>query len=472
SGSLPDKVHAGYKELLCETIEAQSQSEDQELALLNYLLATFGQQRADRTLLNAPDYLASQRAFLGQNSLLHYQVSQFRTDAISSAQRRIAARLGFDGGLFNQKPEIEDLPFYVIEHAALLPQQPSSAYAEKKSVEEIALDGDNLTLTVSSEIDLSHLNLRQLLELQYTPAKRAPSVLMPACVVCNVDVGLYQITLERNALLSAYQQELCANPGKVTWCNSSLWLKDMDFPLFYLSDGNARSPLLTPTGGQQIVTVDNFPAQLSEGAILCIQPHLAPGRKRANDGDIFANVVEIDALRRQLLIQAQDGHVLPLPGYQGRYRWYIQRGEALVADRYSFTVSVVLPENLLLGEDSDVVDPDLTAAWVGQISREELPCHVQMEVHWLENSYFREFGSAYGQWLNAGAVMGLPAFTLLEQLALGSLPSGLRGINSMRIATSEQREEVFANGPAGGWNATVIEDNSLLYVPKAILDAD
>ncbi|OQS37542.1 hypothetical protein B0T39_15280 [Chromobacterium haemolyticum] len=471
--SVADSVHDEYRDRLQQETASQNDKEAQELALLNHQLSLFGQQRADRTLLNAPDYLASQRAYLSQNSQLHYQAGQYRADVISAAQRRIAARLGMDQGVFDNDGELSKLPFYLIEHRALLPKQPNPAYTSWQAIKRIesAGEGTPKSLQLTVDVKLSDLQPGQLLELQYTATAVKP-VLLSACVVTAVDTAAKRITLELNAQLRSYLDELIDsdNWAKVQWRNSSLWLQDISFPLQYLAaDDPKRSPLLVPEEGQRIVTVDNFPAQLAPGDEIILYRHNGPDKakpaaKQANE-DVAARVVEIDALRRQALIEVLDqGPELPQEAHQTAYRWCVSRTD--LADRFSFTVSAVFNEALLLGEQSQVVNPSVTEAWVRRIVQDELPCHVRAELHWLEAGYFGGLGYSYAAWAAGGANMGRQAFDLLWQLALGMLPSGLQGINAMRIATAAQRSAVVGENETE-WNTGPIMENSLLYVPPA-----
>ncbi|UZM16234.1 hypothetical protein LZV00_11210 [Pseudomonas kielensis] len=468
-GSGAQTVHADYMPALQTEANAQARSTTQELALLGHLLGYFGQQRADRTLLNAPDYLPSQRAYLSQNSLLHYQAGQYRTDAISAAQRRIAARLGFDQGLFDDTTDMSKLPFYLLEHASLLPQRPNTAYDDWQGVSVVTRIDNDAHLQLTSMPSVDQLTSGQLLELRYTP-EGADTVILSACVVTAVDTTT--ITLEVNAQLRSYLTELTANPTRVHWRNSNLWLLDINFPLQYLpANDPAQSPLLTPSIGQQVVTVSNFPANLTADDTLLLYRNLSPvnfspNRKHEFSGNVTAKVVAIDALRRQILIEAVDNAALPSEDATSAYRWHIQRTGAL-ADRYSFTVSAIFNEALLLGSESHVTAPYTTQAWIHQVVQEELPCHIRAELHWFAQSYFQQFAKDYSDWVEGGAQPGLSTF-LFELLALGTLPSGQQGINAMRIATEDQHDAVFAGADDGEWNANVIEDNNLLYVPQVL----
>ncbi|MCP1293303.1 MULTISPECIES: hypothetical protein [Chromobacterium] len=460
-------VHQAYQPALLAKTTMQSQNEEQKLALLNYLLGYFGQQRADRTLLNAPDYLSSQCSLIRLNSQLNYQAGQFSANAMSSIQRRIAARLGFDEGVFNEPPDWTHLPFYLMEHAALLTPPPGTANLSWQKITHLQTEDESLALT--SVTPVNSVFQGQLLELQYTSDSNATPIILNACVVLKVDSDTKTIALEINPALRSFLQELLAAPSAVQWRTSRLWMQDTTFPLIY-PPANVQSPQLSPQPGQKIITADNFPSSLAVGDKLVLYRHFSPEGNLQHaplaEGDCVAIVRGIDTLRRQLLIEADANYTLPEDQHQNRYRWYFDRDrESALPDRFSFIVSAIFNEDLLLGPQSHVTEPQVTAAWVEQIVHEELPCHVCAEMHWLESRYFNNFAHTYAKWIANDRLLGVSSFHLLDYLALGTLPSGLEGIGNMRIATDAQFKEVFAGAAPGEWNAEVIHDNALFYVP-------
>jgi hypothetical protein len=460
-------VHAVYRPALMEKTALQSRSVGQELVLLNHLLAYFGHQRADRTLMNAPDYLASQRYYLSQSSALYYAAGQFQVQRISGIQRRIAARLGFASTLFADQIDMSRLPFYLVEHASLLPRRPSAAYDGNWQAVNAVTKKDDGHLDLISGVAVNMVYPGQLLELQLTLSGQQ-EILIPACVVVAVSEEDARITLEMNAQLRGSMLELTAATSVLNWRDSNMWLQEINFPLTYVMASPVSSTLI-PGAGQQLITVPNFPAELVAGAKISIYRHLSatpftvdPDRL-ANH--IEANVIRVDRLQRLALIEADNTiPTLPPGGTEGAFRWrLVEQNGHLVADRYSFIVSAVFRDDLL----STVLEPYTTEAWIREIVQQELPCHVKGEIRWMDTQYFAEFSANYAQWIATEARMGIHAFNLIEMLALGLLPSGLVGINAMRIATDAQRTEVVGqNGQ--GWNTAPIEENNLFYVPSEL----
>jgi len=415
-------------------------------------------------LMNAPDYLASQRHYLSQNSALYYAAGQFQVQRISGIQRRIAARLGFASALFADQVDMRELPFYLIEHASLLPRRPSAAYdGNWQNVSAARKNGDG-HLDMQLEVAVSMVYPGHLLELQLTSGGQ-PEILIPACVVVAVSEDNARITLEMNAQLRGSLQELEDAQSVLRWRNSNMWLQEINFPLTYVTVSSEQS-ILIPGAGQQLITVPNFPVELVADARISIYRHLSAAAF-AGDPDhladgIEAKVIKVDRLRRQALIEAGSISALPSGGTEGAYRWrFLRQSESRIADRYSFTVSAVFRDDLL----STVLEPYTTEAWVRQIVQQELPCHVMGEIRWMDAHYFSEFSANYAQWMAAEARMGIHAFNLIEMLALGLLPSGLMGINAMRIATDAQRAEVVGQNGLY-WNTVPIEENNLFYVPS------
>jgi len=447
-----DRVHGDYRQSLAAELQRQSQDTEQQLALMDWLLAYAGGQRADRTLLKSEekDYLATQRSYLRQQSGLNYAHGQFRADRVSAVQRRIAARLGFGAELFAQSSDIDlsKLPFYLIEHRSLLPAIPDTRNQQWQTVKSAQEQSDQLVLTLPSAV----LGVKpgHLLELELGAPARIPAVVIPACVVLQMEND--KVSLELNSQLRSYLPEIVNPTAKLQWRNSSLWLQDMSFALDYApNQGGAEAQ-------EKLLAAEVFPAHVKVGDHVVVYRHLMPNLMRQANQDITAEVTAMDRIHRRITIKPLNGATLPGAQEASAYRWRIQR-QAMV-DRYSFTVSAVFNAALL----DKVEQAEVTDAWVQQVVQEELPCHLRLELRWLNPQNFADFAGSYQRWQTGGAQLGLAAYRLMALLALGMLPSGLTGINTMRIATKKQQNQVV--GESGkGWDVKVIKQHSLLYVP-------
>lgn len=119
-----------------------------ELDFLQYLLGYFGTSRAALPLtLDLPDFLATQRAYLAQQPALGYDRINIRIDQVSALQKRIAARIGLDSSCFADKPDLSQLPFYLIEHRQLLPRTPDSTFDSEQTPTGFSVDEPLVTLT-------------------------------------------------------------------------------------------------------------------------------------------------------------------------------------------------------------------------------------------------------------------------------------------------------------------------------------
>ena len=80
----------------------------------------------------------------------------------------------------------------------------------------------------------------------------------------------------------------------------------------------------------------------------------------------------------------------------------------------------------------------ITANWIENIISEELPCHITIELHWLENKFFSSFGEYYAQWVNSGCKFNQYSYEISNLLSLGMKPGIATGIGFQKIATDEQ----------------------------------
>ncbi len=118
----------------------------------------------------------------------------------------------------------------------------------------------------------------------------------------------------------------------------------------------------------------------------------------------------------------------------------------------------------------DVADRYATDAWIRQIVQEEVPCHIRVQIHWLDPDEFETFARAYDVWKSDGTPVGDRSYELLEYLGLGRVPVDDRmGIGFMQIASQS-----YSEAPAGSVDGSgkytdraKIEEAQLLYVAPA-----
>lgn len=474
TGSVGDRVHSAYKSALVDQTTAQANDEAQELALLDYLLGYFGTGRASRMLDTSSDeYLRVEQHYLGQIATLSYQRDNIRIDQVSSLQKRVAARMGLGESLFSEPVDMSKLPFYLVEHRELLPERPSCLYDEPTVPRSLAVSADSTVLTVTSpsSLNLTEMRAGQLINfvlqggLGFSSDTRDFTV--QALIVDSVDAANHTFTLviANNPQLQLYLQQILTaqRSGKLSWQNCQVWLQDVVYSLSYMAG------TVTPPGAPVTLTIPvsfPFPALVREGDILSINA-IQPIEGEA--WSMRAVVKSIDGIAGTLTVDREKGETkdFPAPSDTSNFLWY----NTSVVDRFSFVVSLVLNKAMLPAD----CDQTMTETWIRQCLQAELPAHVTLVIHWLDEDRgpqsFTSFARNYAAWQNKQTAPGTSTYQLLWQLALGILPVLQAGIGSMIIATDEQRNAVMGNS-GNEWHPDVIVDNSLFFVPQRYTSTD
>lgn len=468
TGSVGDQVHSAYKSALVDQTTAQANDEAQELALLNYLLGYFGTGRASRMLNTSSDeYLSVEQHYLGQISTLTYQRDNIRIDQVSALQKRVAARMGLGESLFVEPVDMSKLPFYLVEHRELLPERPSPLYDALTAPRLVTVSADStlLTVTSSTSLDLTEMHTGQLVNFVLQGglgiSNDTSDFILQALIVNSVDADSHTFTLviADNPQLQIYLQQVLTaqNSGKLAWRNCQVWLQDVQYPLSYAA--GAASPPRAPVT-LTIPAEFPFPALVRKGDILLIDA-IQPINGQA--WSMRAVVNSINGIAGTLTVDKAEGETndFPAPSDTSNYRWYNTR----VVDRFSFVVSLVLNKAMLPAD----CDQTMTETWIKQCLQAELPAHVALVIHWLEENggqqSFTTFARNYAAWQNKQTAPSTSTYQLLWQLGLGILPLVRVGIGNMIIATDDQRKAVI--GESGNeWNLDVIVDNSLFFVPQ------
>ncbi len=451
-----------------------------ELTILDYLLGYFGTHRAARPLtLNTLDFLNTQRGYLAQQPELTYQRNNIRIDKVSALQKRIAARLGLGGECFSKTPNLDGLPFYLIEHRQLLPIKPDTKFDNKQKPDDLKIIEENSgsknhQLIITQQGIAGRLLQGQVINLIIIEGDR--EFILRSQMITEVTGDTFSLStrnssdLERN--LDRIRQKF--NDGNLRWQNSPVWLEDMDYQLVYADETykNATEDQRWITSSAQ----SPFPAMIEENDEITLKYVITPSDPDLKispltvlaeppEYELKARVVKFDRIQGKILIkrnQNSPNKNFPKEAEAWRYRWYFSSEKYALADRFSFVVSVVVNRQLI---ENDKVDPYKLESWVKTEILAEFPAHISMIIHWLSPEHFKDFASTYKRWQNNDAPLGDEAYHILETLTLGRLPSDATGIGNMRIATKQQRTEVI--GESGDqWNAAVITSNQLLYVPS------
>lgn len=461
-GSVSDDVHRAYRSALEANLELSRHDRQQELAIIGYLLSYFhGQLAPDIFTQPADTFLASQQGFLSRQTELGYHRSNIRIDQISSLQRRIAAQLGIGGAaIFDDATSLAQLPFYLVEHRALLPALPAPQHDTLQTpvlatVEEI--DGHQY-LTLSSG-DVAGLAVSQLVDVLLAQGT-ASEFRIRGQMIKRIDLQQQSFSLDITAsaqLGRNLEEILSAAPETLAWQNSKVWLEDMNYPLTYAPDQSGLAD------NQKRLTCSPFPVMVTPGDALVLAYQITPGTQDVVQyGDLTQplTVVSVDRIANTLVVSSDVP--LPLEEQVTKYQWYFASSDYASQDRLSFMVSAVFNQSLLLELSSD---PYVTEDWVRETILAEMPSHIGMLIHWKPRWEFNQFATTYFQWQHDGAVLGDKSYDLLYMLALGQLPDALLGIGSMYVATSEQQTAVVGSDGTE-WNSDVITEEQLFYVPS------
>lgn len=442
-----------------------------ELDFLQYLLGYFGTSRAALPLtLDLPDFLATQRAYLAQQPALGYDRINIRIDQVSALQKRIAARIGLDSSCFADKPDLSQLPFYLIEHRQLLPRTPDSTFDSEQTPTGFSVDEPLVTLTQAGSAGrVVQGQLIDLIAVEGESRLHVSRLLVTATGGDSFTVS----TKNSQQLHNTLPRLKAAWAGhNLRWQNSNVWLQDMDYRLNY---GQPEKPL--PDNQRLLVSNAQtpYPAMVSVGDGIVIRPadlqFSQPGMKafRASTADadwqLEATVIEADPIAGTLLIEKAAGstEAFPSPETSYRYQWAFSKANYATTDRFSFVVSAVLNRRLI---DNPRIVPEQLVPWIQGTIMAEFPAHVSLINHWLDDATFNNFGATYARWQNSGMPLGDDAFALMQMLTLGHLPVTRLDIGLMRVATDEQRTKVVGDGSQ--WNEDVILQEELFYVPKDV----
>ncbi|WP_340621745.1 hypothetical protein [Xenorhabdus siamensis] len=474
-GSVNDDAHQNYAHELKKVLKKIAHNSDHELDIVNYLLGYFGTQRAPRTFTSPiGDFLAVQQGYLAQQPTLTYHRANIRIDQVSSLQKRIAARMGLGDELFKPKPDLSKLPFYLIEHRALLPVKPNSQFDEEQKPDSVTEEREKQTdqyyLVIKQAGIDGKLIQGQVIDLiLYEGAQNENRFTVRGQMITKIAGDQFWLDVGNSTQLEYNLERVmtAAKGKKLVWQNSPVWMEDMNYRLTYDRDQSSL-----PENQRRLTRTAQtpFPALIAVGNEITLSKQLGGVGLEQESSDesekLYAKVISFDRIKGTLVIERQKHSTLAFPAAEEawRYSWHFSGKEYESTDRFSFVISVVVNSDLIKSRELKV-DPYQLEEWVKETILTEFPAHISMIIHWMDREPFLNFGNTYQRWQNNGAPLGDAAYSILESLTLGKLPSPFKGIGSMRIATPHQREEVVGkNGKQ--WNTNRIKQNELFYIPK------
>ncbi|MCQ4054446.1 hypothetical protein [Aeromonas sp. SG16] len=459
--SISDEVHSDYREDLKNLLTKSQFDRSKALAITEFMLGYFNAQLAPDVFSQPPaSFLASQQGYLSRQAELVYHRANSTYGKVSSLQRRIAARLGLGGSaIFYDNVSLDNLPFYLVEHRALLPKQPNEKYVSPQSINRVYIETiDGQECLEIATLDVIHLKVGMVLDL-IIDFEGSNSFVIRSQVVTAVDYNKnsFSFTISASASLKRNLDEiLSSTPDSLAWLNSDVWLEEMNYRLVYAAD---QSGLVE---GQKRLTCGSFPVMLEAADELLLEYRIgAHSGHVAYHGDVQQQltVVSVDRIANTLVVSSKKS--LPSDQYASSYVWYLPSSYS-TKDRFSFMVSAVFNQDLLVNSSSE---PYATESWVREVILAEIPSHLGMLLHWKPKNEFSQFAKTYSEWQSNKAILGDRSYDLMKHLALGQLPDALEGIGSMHIATSQQKEWVVG-ADGNEWNSDLITNEELFYVPS------
>lgn len=455
--SMGHAVHEPYREELINFSRDEREDTAKELAIIDNLLGYFDRSVAVPGLSSETDYLASQQYYLSQHTLLAAQRSEIRVDRVSSLQKRIAARLGLDCSvMFQDSVSFDELPFYIIEHRKLMPAQTHPDFNTEQTplrVSRQIMGGRDCLLITLPAGEIEKINAGQLIDL-ILPGKEngSESRRVYRCLIISyVDNTNNSLVIEINTCPQLERNIFhVQNSGSnLRWCNSAMWLQDMNYKLSVADNQNGLND------DEKRLDISPYPPVFDIGTDL--EAYIVGNNKPA----IVLEVADSDPIHGQIVMKKKSDNIWPNNNAINSYEWYFGKNSYVQHDRFSFAISLVFNRELVTNTE----DPYAVENWIKTILQEEVPAHISVLMHWLSPEDFRLLGYNYLDWQQSDSSLGIHSYGLLRKLALGRLPDELTGIGSMHIADLAQYEEV--TGASGNdWHSEIIEKEELFYVPN------
>lgn len=459
-GTVSDSVHDSYREQLLSILKKSKYDRAQALAVTDFLLSYFNAKLAPEIFKqSAESFLSSQQGYLSRHTELVYHRANATHGWISSLQRRIAARLGLGGAdIFEDKMPLNRLPFYLIEHRALLPVQPNPRYVLPQMIDSVVTerlhDMDCLTFFCSN---VAGLKVGMVIDVLLDSGTHNEFTIR-AQVITAVDYykNSFSLSMAASASLRRNTDEiLSAKQNSLTWKNSDVWLEEIGFKLTYSNDQSGLTP------AEKRLSCSPFPVMVNVEDELLLEYRINPLSNYSTKHDFSQRlkVLSVDRIANTLVVTSDDP--LPLDDSSQSYYWHLPVSYA-TQDRFSFMVSAVFEQDFLFNSSTD---PYATEAWVRDVILSEIPSHLGMLLHWKPKQEFEQFADTYSQWQRGNAILGDKSYDLMSMLALGKVPDALEGIGAMYVATPEKRDWVVG-ADGNEWNSDVIIEEQLFYVPS------
>lgn len=524
-GSVLDAVYrddqdADLKEKLINTAALNQMDLTAMLRLIRFLLNYFGIEDFNKQITTDKQLLDN--LFIGLNLLrqvpnVGYKRTVFINNQVSSLQRRLAGQLGIGKEMFSNAPDLSQLSFYVVEHGLLLPDMPpeqGQASLKISQAKELQLGTETFLVLETNRPLAGYMTRKHMVDLTYK-IDTAPEVHIGNLLVMllGVDVPADQWLTGTDApkransflllpakfvQLRAVLKEILAldlTTTALTASFSDIWLNEMK----YLLDKEHTEVISAAEKKYKITTNSDqpWPPVLRQGDTLTLErtyyaASKTKERNASNDNQYQADVDAVDPVTGSANITVKDSDEDPVDFDKYRYYWYINpkgtlgqpaaHDDLLQRDRFSFTLSVVLPLRYIGDlKEKTALQIEAEDQRVRKIVQGEVPAHIQARVLWLTDEQFTNFSNTYANWQNQGMAVGEDSLKIMRMLSLGMLAELVEGIGVSRIpdnAESERLTAIEAKETVNGvlkpfkewtvenqaaWNKEV-NDNFLLFV--------
>ncbi|OCA53092.1 hypothetical protein [Photorhabdus namnaonensis] len=340
--SVGQNVHKSIKSNLINEAnnEAKIDNNDEnyakELVILDYLLRYFGVQRATPPLPpssqlsdskeSQQDFLSTQREYLAQQSNLAYQRNNIRIDKVSALQKRIAARLGLGGECFSETPELDKLPFYLIEHRQLLPVKPDEKFNEKQTPNNLEIQDNEVKITHNGIAN--QIKQDQLINLSFSERdeyENTKTFTLQNQMITQVTGDTFTLNINNSSDLENNKDKIktAFEQGNLLWQNSPIWMKDMDYQLVYANKLHKDN--------ERWITINDesyFPAMIEKNDEITL--------KINPDYKLNTYIEKFDHDKKQILLKRESGskNYFPLKEAVSLYYWshndYLNRKNELI----------------------------------------------------------------------------------------------------------------------------------------------
>ncbi|WP_369790562.1 hypothetical protein [Rouxiella sp. WC2420] len=458
-------------------------SPESELGITSYLLNYFGNSRADRTLIknyDSNEYRDVQYGFLRQNPEINYSRGNIDIHGISGLQRIIAARLGRGVELFAKKEgnvpstqKMSTLPFYIVENRQLLPPMPNMldtgaktsliTLTEKFIDKKSGLSG--LKLTVDNNTDFK---VGMLADIELIPktngSKENKSVFYKNLLIRGIEL----LDSDKNSIkfYCADDPRLSENLERII--DTTLFKKKiLSFASAWLQ--NNRTPISSESiNNRTIKSVKTLPDWLQAGVTISFyQFETSTDPKNPDLRTIKPLTSTITTVDRVNNTFSFDSDVV----FTEKVRYYYEIKPEKSNEPFSSTLSCIFPRSWLdtQGNDSSRLDKNNELAiWIEQVIKEEIPIHLNPQIHYLDSGQFNTFSDAYQRWQNNSFQLGGDAYAILEMLSLGQRPrDNFPGIGVMRVydaATEKSSVDTAKNLATEAEKAYALQDTDIFFV--------